>query len=191
MAKVVAGMTTSLDGFVEDGAGSVAKLYPDFKAMRESAVLQESMVNTGAVLMGRRTFEMAGDTDGYADNYEYQVPIFVLTHQAPERHPRENEHLKFTFVGDGIESAVWQAKAAAGEKDVTVVGGASTIQELLRAGLVDEVHVDIMPVLLGGGLRLFEQIGKAITLEKIDVSETGTRTSLRFRVVSSKIEERV
>lgn len=183
MVKVVAGMTMSLDGFVEDGAGSVAKLYPDFEAMRESAVMEESMVNTGAVLMGRRTFEMAGDADGYADNYEYQVPIFVLTHQQPEKHPRENDHLKFTFVSDGMESAVRQAKAAAGEKDVTVVGGASMIQELLRAGLVDEVHVDIMPVLLGGGLRLFEQIGKEITLEKIDVSETGMRTSLRFRVV--------
>jgi dihydrofolate reductase len=133
--------------------------------------------------MGRRTFEMAGDSDSYADTYEYQVPIFVLTHQAPERHPRENAHLKFTFVTDGIESGVRQAKAAAGDKDVTVVGGASTIQGLLRAGLVDELSIDIMPVLPGSGLRLFEQIGKEIMLEKIDVSEIGARTCLRFRVV--------
>ena len=188
MGKVIAGMTISLDGFIEDSKGSVEKLCSDFDAMhneivQEGGTLHESMLQTGAVLMGRRTFEMAGDTDSYADTYEFQVPIFVVTHQAPEKHPRENDNLKFTFVTDGIESGVWQAKAAAGDKDVTVVGGATTIQALLGAGLVDELSIDIMPVLLGEGLRLFEQIGKEIALEKIDVNELGTRTSLRFRVV--------
>ena len=135
--------------------------------------------------MGRRSFEM-GDPDTYADNYEFQVPIFVLTHHPPETAPTENERLTFTFVTDGVESAAEQAKAAAREKAVQVIGGASVVQQLLRAGLVDELHVDVMPVLLGGGLRLFENLDpQRVKLEKKAVQEIGPRTSLEFRVVSS------
>src|SRR3972149_2142448 len=89
---------------------------------------------TGAVLMGRRTFEMAADPDWYVGSYELQVPIFVLTHEPPRVAPKHDEHLTFTFVTDGIESAVKQAKAAAGDRAVTVVGGADGIRQLLRAG---------------------------------------------------------
>jgi dihydrofolate reductase len=86
-------------------------------------------------------------------------------------------------VTDGVESAVEQAKAAAGDKAVMVVGGASVVQELLRAGLVDELHVAVMPVLLGGGLRLVENIDQAsVRLEKLDVHDLGSRTRLSFRV---------
>jgi dihydrofolate reductase len=128
---------------------------------------------------------MAEDPDSIADNYEYQVPIFVLTHQPPKRHPKENATLTFTFVTDGISSAIGQAKAAAGDKDVTVIGGASTSRQCLNAGLADELHVDIMPVLLYGGLRPFEGIGEGqIQLERLKVTELpGGRTHLRFRVV--------
>jgi dihydrofolate reductase len=183
MGKVIAGMTISLDGFVHDREGSVAELYPDLETLRDQPNLSESIRQTGAVVMGRRAFDM-GDPDDYAGNYEYQVPIFVLTHRPPAAHPRETGQLTFTFVTDGIESAVRQAKAAAGEKDVTVIGGASTIQACLRAGLVDELHIDIMPVLLGDGLRLFEHLeGEHITLEKISVTETAARTHLQFRVL--------
>ena len=90
------------------------------------------------------------------DNYEFQVPIFVLTHHPPSVAPKQDEHLSFTYVTDGVESAVAQAKAAARDKAVQVVGGASMAQQLLDAGLVDELHVDIMPVFLGTGLRSFE-----------------------------------
>jgi dihydrofolate reductase len=183
MGKVILGMTMSLDGFIHDRNGSVASLYPDLEALRETDLLQEAMQNTGAVLMGRRAYAM-GDPDWYADNYEFQVPIFVLTHEVPQKHPRESEKLTFTFVTDGIESAVAQAKAAAGDKEVTVIGGASTFRQCLRAGLADELHMDIMPVLLGSGLRLFEQLdAEPIELEKIKVSETLARTSLQFRIV--------
>jgi dihydrofolate reductase len=98
-------------------------------------------------------------------------------------HPKQDKRLTFTFVTDGVESAVKQAKAAAGDKSVTVVGGASVIQQLLRAGLVDELRMDYMPVLLGEGLRPFGGSGfDDVQLEKIDVQEEGARTSLRFRV---------
>jgi dihydrofolate reductase len=133
--------------------------------------------------MGRRAFEM-GDPDSYVGNYEFQVPIFVLTHEPPLKAPKQDENLTFTFVTDGIESAIRQAKAAAGDKNVTVIGGASTGQQLIRAGLVDELEIDIMPVLLGEGLRLFEHIGsEPIELEKISVGEINSRTQFRFRVV--------
>jgi dihydrofolate reductase len=183
MAKVIAGMTISLDGFVADESGS-AELYPDLETLHGTDYMDAMIEETGAVLMGRRTFEMADDPDWYVGNYEFQVPIFVLTHEPPSVAPKQDERLTFTFVTDGIESALAQAKAAAGGKAVTVVGGANVTQQLLRAGLVDELRVDVMPVLLGSGLRLFEETGRArIELEKIGVQEMRARTSLSFRVV--------
>lgn len=189
MSKVIAGMTMSLDGFVQDQNGSVARLYPDFAEMNSSELMQAQIRSTGAVVMGRRTYEMADDPDTYADSYEYQVPIFVVTKQAPQKLPKQNDRLTFTFVTGGIESdgiarAIDLAQAAAGGKDVVVVGGPTTIQECLRRRLVDELQVDIMPVLLCSGLRLFEHLDEAdIKLEKVKVWETPTRTSLQLRVV--------
>jgi dihydrofolate reductase len=185
MAKVIVGMTMSLDGFINDRDGRVDALYSDFEAMVNSDVLQEAIQNTGAVVMGRNAFAMAEDPDWYAGNYEFQTPIFVLTHEPPQKRPKETDQLSFTFVTDGIESAVEQAKTAAGEKEVTVIGGASTIQQCLQAGLADELHVDVMPVLLGGGVRLFENLEAAqIKLERMKVVELPSgRTHLRFRVV--------
>ncbi len=184
MSKIIVGMTMSLDGFINDQSGSVADLYPDFAELSNTEILQEPIRNTGAVVMGRHTFDMADDPDAYADNYEFQVPIFVLTHQAPKKAPKQNEQLTFTFVTGGIEAAIAQAKAAAGDKDVTVVGGPNVIQQCVAAKLADELHVDIMPVLLGNGQRLFEHISdQPIALEKIKVLETPTRTSLQFRII--------
>src|SRR5712691_7172014 len=117
MAKVIVGMTTSLDGFVADQTGSVARLYPDLAALRGTAYMNALIEEAGAVLMGKRTFEM-GDPDWYVGNYEFQVPIFVLTHRPPRVAPKQDEHLTFTFVTDGVESAIAQARAAARDKAV-------------------------------------------------------------------------
>jgi dihydrofolate reductase len=184
MAKVIVGMTVSLDGFVADQSGSAERLYPDLAALRGTAYMSDLIQQTGAVLMGRRAFEMAHDPDSYVGNYEFQVPIFVLTHQPPQVPPKQDEHLTFTFVTDGVESAVAQATAAAGDKAVTVVGGVSVARQLLRAGLVDELWVDVMPVLLGSGLRFFEDAElERVQLEKLGVRDLGPRTSLGFRVM--------
>jgi dihydrofolate reductase len=172
----------SLDGFINDRNGSVAPLYPDFAELHNTEMMQDSMKTTGAVVMGRRTYDMAnGDFTGY----EYQVPIFVLTHQAPEQTAKgENENLTFTFVTDGIESAIEQAKAAAGDKDVTVIGSPNTAQQCLNAGLVDEIEVGIVPILLGSGLRMFENIDtEPIELERTKIMESPKRTDIRFRIV--------
>ena len=185
MAKVILGMTLSLDGFINDRNGSVTALYPDLTDWRETELGKESIQNTGAVVMGRNSFAMSEDPDWFAGNYEYQVPIFVLTHKPPEKMPKQTDDLTFTFVTDGIESAIRQAKVAAGDKEVNIIGAASTAQQCLKAGLADELHVDIMPVLLNGGLRVFEDLGsESIQLERIRVAELpGGRTHLRFRIL--------
>ncbi|MEW6401215.1 MAG: dihydrofolate reductase family protein [Chloroflexota bacterium] len=185
MGKVILGMTMSLDGFINDRHGSVEALYPDLTAWRETEPGRESIRNTGAVVMGRHSFDMAEDPDWYAGNYEYQVPIFVLTHHPPKKQPRETSELSFTFVTDGIERAIAQAKAVAGEKEVNIIGAASTAQQCLKAGLANELHVDIMPVFLGDGLRPFEGIDDdEIHLERLKVMELpGGRTHLSFHIL--------
>ncbi len=182
MGNVIVGATLSLDGFMSDRNSDVSRLYPDFEALHSTAMLQEEIRATGAVVMGRRAYDMAqGDLTGY----EYQVPVFVLTRHVPPKGPKgENDRLTVTFVTDGIESAIAQARAAAGDKQVTVVGGAQTAQQCLRAGLVDEIHIGIVPVFLGEGLRFFAPGGiEQVELEQIRVFESLTRTDLWFRVV--------
>jgi dihydrofolate reductase len=182
MAKVLIGTTMSLDGFMNDRHGSVESLYPDLNELRNNEMLQEEIQTTGAVIMGRRAYDMAqGDITGY----EFQVPIFVLTHAAPARAAKgQNDKLKIIFITDGIESAVQKAKAAAGDKDITVVGGANTAQQLLNAGLVDGIRIGIMPILLGEGLRFFGQIvPEQIQLERTRIFQSPTRLDIWYRIV--------
>ena len=156
MAKVILGVTISQDGFAEDSKGSVGALYPDLDTLRNTDLLQESIRTTGSVVMAWKEFAKAEDPDWFAGNYEYQVPIFVLTDNAPEKHPKETGKLTFTFVTDGIESAVWRAKVAAGRKEVTIIGSAATVQQVLNAGLSDELQIDIIPIFLHNGFRPFD-----------------------------------
>lgn len=185
MTRVIAGMTISLDGFAADTDRNFGRLYSDFAEYKESDVLAAAIEETGSVLMGRTTFDMAADPDSYAADYEFQVPIVVLTHEPPPIHPKENDRLTITFVTDGIEPALARAVAAAGDRAVTVVGGVDVISQLLRAGLVDELHIDIMPVFLGEGLRLFDDpVLERTGLELIDCQRIGERVSLKYRVTA-------
>ena len=182
MGSVIVGAAMSLDGFINDRHGSVSRLYPDLDALRNTELLQEEIASTRAAVMGRRAYDMAqGDLTGY----EFQVPIFVLTHDVPDYAAKgENERLRLHFVTGGIESAIAQAKAAAGDKDVMVIGGASTAQRCLRAGLADVVQILLVPVLFGEGLRLFDHlIPEQVELERTRVREYPDFTDLRFRVV--------
>lgn len=170
MSKVIALMSMSLDGFVADRDEGVAEVFNwymssgdvefhtggsdpmTFRVSPSSAEhLRSIWSELGAVLTGRRTFEVA---DGWNGNHAWG-PAFVLTHDIPDGWPRPNSTVH--FVTDGIESAVRQAKAAAKDKSVGV-HGAKTIQQLLNAGLLDEIHVDIASVLLGSGVRLFDNL---------------------------------
>jgi len=171
MSKVVAIMSMSLDGFVADRNGGLAEVFDwyvsgdveiqtggsDPMTLKMSAPSAEHFCDLtsglGAVLTGRRTFEVA---EGWGGNHAWG-PAFVLTHKIPAGWPRPNSTVH--FVTDGIECAVKQAKAAAGRKSVGV-HGADTIQQLLNAGLLDEIHVDIAAVLLGSGVRLFDHLAR-------------------------------
>lgn len=180
MAKVVWGMIMSIDGFINDREEKLDKLYASFEPNEE---IHAAMARTGAVVMGRSSFEMSVDTDAYADDYEFQVPLYILTHQPPSRHPKENDKLTISFVTDGIENAISQAKASAGEKDVVVLG-ASTGQQALKAGLVDELQIAIAPILLGQGVRFFEQLEDfEIELEKLRTIETAKQVEIWYKVI--------
>lgn len=190
MGNVIAGMSMSLDGFVNDGHQEVSRLFPDFTELHDVPSFQKMIEATGAVVMGRHTYEMADPFEWVNEDYEFQTPIFVLTHTLPAHYPEGNGRLSLTFVAEGIESAVTQAKKAAGNKDVQVIG-ASTIQQCLNAGLCDELQIDIMPVLLGKGLRLFEHIDTdKIQLERVGVGEmTASRTSITFKVTKTNLDK--
>lgn len=187
MGKVMAGITMSLDGYIDDRNGSAQSLSPDFEELLETSSFKEMTKNTGAVIMGRRVYEMADPFLWINDDYEFQVPLFILTHTPPETFPKGNDKLTLTFVTDGVESAISQAKKAAGDKIVQIIGGADTIQQCLNSGLCDELGIDIMPVLLGEGLELFKNIDTDnIKLERISVEETTpSRTSIMFKVAKT------
>jgi dihydrofolate reductase len=188
MAKIITGITVSLDGFINDSNGDVGKLYPDFKEWHDVSSFKEMIKNTGAAIMGRNVYDGMADPFLWAnDDYEFQVPIFVLTHTPPEKFPPGNGKLSFTFVTDGIESAISQAKKAAGDKDVQVIGGAETTQEILNSGLADILQLDIINVLVGNGLRLLENLDTdKIKLERTKVEETTSmRTSITFKVMDT------
>ena len=172
MSKVLAIMSMSLDGYVADRDGGVGEVFGwyvnsgnvefhtggadpmTFKVSAPSAGhLRSLWSELGAVLTGRRTFDKA---EGWGGNHAWG-PAFVLTHRVPAGWPRPNSTVH--FVTDGIASAVKQAKAAASGKAVGV-HGADTIQQLLNAGLLDEIHVDVAAVLLGSGVRLFDHLAR-------------------------------
>jgi dihydrofolate reductase len=151
-------------------------------------LVREQLGQPGAVIMGRRMFsggEGAWETDPMAggwwgDTPPFRMPVFVLTHHA--REPLVLGETSFVFVTDGVESAYEQARAAAGGQDVAVAGGASVVQQCLRAGLLDELQVHIAPVLLGDGVRLFDG-GERGSLELVRVVDSPTVTHLKYRVV--------
>jgi dihydrofolate reductase len=154
-----------------------------------SDMVAKDVAAQGAVVMGRRMFSGGAgpwEDDPKANGWwgeepPFRKPVFVLTHH--EREPLVLGETTFKFVTDGVESAVEQARAAAGEKDVLVAGGAEAAQQVLAAGLLDEMQSHLVPVLLGGGTRLFGGAGPDAGLELTSVLDTPTATHLRYRVV--------
>jgi dihydrofolate reductase len=193
MSKVIFDISMSLDGFMTAsgqrpeepmGDGGLRLVQWAFGAdERDRQVLADGVGSIGAVIAGRRTYDTsvawwgANGPTGPA-----RLPVFVLSHGTPDDVP---EGGVYTFVSGGIERAVEEAKEAAGGKDVTVMGGAETGQQYLRAGLIDELSIHLVPVLFGTGTRMFEHLGdEHIDLEIVDVLATDAATHFRFRVVS-------
>ena len=211
MGKVICHQSVSIDGFSagphqspdnpigEGGMGLHEWMFGTaaFRRMQgleggpddaDSTIVAELSANSnvGAYVMGRNMFDAGrGDWDQswkgwWGEDPPYHAPTFVLTH-----HPRNPVPMQggttFYFVTDGIESAVRQAREAAGEKDVQIAGGASTINQTLRAGLLDELHLHIVPIVLGRGERLFEDVGD-IHLTPVEVIASPRVTHIRYRI---------
>jgi dihydrofolate reductase len=187
MSKVFLDMAMSLDGFVAGPNGEDRGLYTWYfdPSAASKAMIAELTQSIGAMIMGRRTYNIDDTHD--SSNDPYQMPHFILTHNAPSRPIKDS---RATFVSEGgIERALALARAAAADKDVCVAGGANTAQQFLRAGLIDEIRIHLVPVLLGEGLRLFEFLGNQdIKLKRTLVIEAIGVTHLRFQVLRSVME---
>ncbi|HLV98260.1 MAG TPA: dihydrofolate reductase family protein [Ktedonobacterales bacterium] len=186
MGKVLFGLSASLDGFIADQQGDVSLLFAWMgRAMEQfQAIAGETLFETGAVIMGHRTFDEIDGEQGWVfpDGTAPDWPVLVL--QSQPRDPVKKGKTQFSFVTDGIEVAVTKARELAGEKHVGL-HGASAVQQALQAGLLDEFHLAMVHVLLGEGVRLFDHLGATpIHLEHLRTLETPGATHLSFRVVT-------
>lgn len=201
MGKVTFNISMSLDGFVagpndgpDNGLGDGGERLFDWYfsgdtevpisdgnmvlkvSAQSAALMREAFAQYGAGVWGRRTFDIAHAWGGHPPG----SPAFIVTHHPAQEWVRAGS--PFTFVTDGVASAIRQAKTAAGDKDV-VVCTASILQQCLNAGLVDEIHIDVVPYLLGSGVRLFDKLEASLKLEKIRVVDAPDVTHLGFRVL--------
>jgi dihydrofolate reductase len=196
MTKVLAGITTSVDGFVagpDDGPGKglgeggerlhywvfggpwTYEVRPSGEPTGEDAAwLAEMVARVGAVVGGRWTYEAA---EGWGGKNPWRLPFFIVTHR-PEEEPPGGA---FTFVA-GVPEAIKRAKEAAGGKDVHVMGGADVIRQGLDAGLVDELTIIVAPVVLGGGKRLFDGFTRSVDLEHLGVRQSPHATFIDYRI---------
>jgi dihydrofolate reductase len=159
--------------------------YPGGERNADDELLRESVENVGATIMGRNMFGGEGPWGDdpwegwWGDDPPFHHPVFVLTHHAREPLVKQGGST-FTFVTDGIESALEQARAAAGEKNVAVAGGADVASQYLAAGLLDEIQLHVVPVMLGGGIRLFEGFrSEQVKLEPVRAVGSPAVTHLR------------
>ena len=199
MGKVGTGFSMSLDGFVARPNDDIGPLF-DWMSLGDTSVelssgssdfelnvsekaaesFEETMSTTGALVAGRKLFDVTG---GWGGRHPLNVPVFVVTHTVPEEWVKANEGSPFTFVTDGLKSALAQAQTVAGEKAVAIAS-TTIAQQLLKAGLLDEIHIDLVPVLLGEGIRLFDRLGAdTIPLEIVSVEPDRGVTHVTYRVV--------
>ena len=196
MGRVIADITMSLDGYVTrpdagpgQGLGRDGLILHNW-AIGESSdldrqVLGRAVQRTGAVVMGRRTFDVVDAPSGWSDEIGYgarehpeaRPPVFVVTHKAPKQVRLEE---LFRFATDGLEAAIARAKEAAGERDVTVMGGGDVVRQTVQAGLADELIIHLSPVLLGAGTPLWSEDGVLRTMRQRDVLVTPTATHLTY-----------
>jgi dihydrofolate reductase len=214
MARLTLDISMSLDGFIAgpnrtieqplgDGGERLHEWILGLASFRErhgrsggernadDEVVRETLDTAGAVLMGRRMFsggEGPWEDDPVADGWwgddpPFRVPVFVLTHHARETVAKQGG-TSFIFVTDGLESALAQASEAAGDKDVSVAGGASLVQQCIEAGLLDEMQIHLVPVFLGGGVWLFDQLGDTRRdLEAERAIHSPAVTHVKYRLV--------
>src|SRR5579859_2947410 len=197
MSKIVSDLSMSLDGFITgpnvregQGMGDGGDRLHDWgfdpvaKTETDAKIWDEKSASTGAVIMGKRMFDVGFEPWG--DPPPFRMPVFIVTHE--EREPLQMlGGMTYTSVPDGIEGALSLAHAAAGSKNVGIWGGANIIRQALSAGLLDEMQIHLIPVLLGDGIRLFEGLDpEGIELRKTSSTDTPTATHFRFEVVKRR-----
>ena len=187
--KLIFDISMSLDGFIagknisaEQPMGDSGMRLHDWifggKTEIDKKVLDEIIENSGAVIVGGRTYHIA-IKDAWGGVSPFTIPAFVLSENVPEKIPAG-----FTFISSSIETAVTEARAVAGHKNIWVMGGAAIGRQYIKSGLLDEIHIHLIPVLLGEGIPLFDHSGtKYVELERIEVIESPAATHLKFRVI--------
>ncbi len=191
MGKVTCDISMSLDGFIagpnvrigngmgDDGDRLHAWVFGG-NTETDDAIVAEKNASPGAILIGKRMFDVGFEPWG--DPPPFGKPVFIVTHESREPLPMRGG-TTYTFVTKGIEAALELAREAAGDKDVGIWGGANIIQEYLKAGLLDEMQIHVVPVLFGDGTRLFEHLGsRRIELKRTSTIDTPGATHLRFSV---------
>jgi dihydrofolate reductase len=193
MGKVISEISVSLDGFITDPNASVGtplegndpgRLHDwkfDAKTETDEAIVEEIYASTGAVLIGRRMFDVGFEPWG--DPPPFGMPVFIVTQEEREPLPMQGG-TTYTFVTDGIAAALELARAAAGDRNVGIWGGANIMRQYLEAGLLDEMQIHLVPILIGDGTRLFEDLDpEGIELRRTSTIETPGATHFRFEVV--------
>jgi dihydrofolate reductase len=181
MSTVFLDMAMSLDGFISGPDGQDHGLHNWYFNPSEPSreVIVELIQSIGAMIVGKGSYNVGVEQADNGDD-PYQMPHFVITHHVPEVQVKD---ARVTFVNN-IQRALEQARAVAGKKDICIAGGANVAQQFLQAGLIDEIRIHLVPVLLGGGLRLFDHLnGQRIDLQPTRVIEATGVTHLRFRVL--------
>lgn len=192
MTQVYCHISMSLDGFITgpnegvgngmgDGGERLHDWMFDARTDADAKIDDGFSARTGAILIGKRMFDMG--VEPWGDPPPFERPVFVITHEDREPMPMKGG-TTYNFVTGGIEAGLEEAKAAAGERDVGIWGGAHIIREYLEAGLLDEMQIHVIPVILGGGVRLFEGLDRqGIELEKTRAIDTPRATHLQYRVL--------
>jgi dihydrofolate reductase len=192
MSKVVCSISMSLDGFITgpnvrvgNGLGDNGERLHDWmfdaKTEADAKITDELYASTGAIVLGKGMFDVGFEPWG--DPPPFRMPVFVVTHEPRDPLPMQGG-TTYTFVTGGIETALELARAAAGDKNIGVWGGANIIMQVLKAGLLDEIQLHVVSILLGGGIRLFEDLDlQGIELKKISTLDTPGATHFRFEVV--------
>lgn len=182
MPRVYVDAGVSLDGF---WAGPDETSVFPVDEMHRSGLMKPLVERTGAVVMSRRSFEMAEDPDWYACNYEYQVPIHVFTDATPSRKPKQDCGLTFAFHAT-FDEALEAAKEAAGAKDVAIIGEQSAVEAAIAGDHCDEIFLRLVPVVCGGGERLMDESGIRRSFEIVDVLRTGSVVHMRLQPVKDE-----
>lgn len=178
MAKVIIHATITLDGFMADPDGGLDWMFGFPTADEDQSVVDAVMAQLGAVVGGANKQQTVED-DGQPYGGMLKIPVFLMTHSVHE--PIDKNGVTYTFVVDDIAQAIALAKDAAGDKAVSLLGG-SIARQALKLGLVDEVHLHVVPMLLGNGISLFAGLGERIRLERIHTSAYASETHMIYKV---------